>query len=242
MRLAVVAPVSPGRRIVGAEAGTDHGHGPLARLAGRRPLGRLHRFTLLCRFAADSAFRLPGDRLLLQGGLLVRNRWFFLGNSRLLLDDRWLRGRDGRLLLDDGRFVVRRGRLLLGGRGLVLRNRWFCLGGGRLLFDDGGLSSVAADFSSTAGGLSCAIAGLSSAGAAFSSTEAALSSAAGGFSSLAAAGCSCAGTEGCAAAGPGLSVADVCASACALITINNTQHSTPARSATAVDRADKRMD
>jgi hypothetical protein len=36
-------------------------------------------------------------------------------------------------------------------------------------------------------------------------------------------------------------VADVCASACALI-IMNKQHSTPARPATAVETTDKRMD
>jgi hypothetical protein len=62
------------------------------------------------------------------------------------------------------------------------------------------------------------------------------------LSSVAAAGFSSAVTEGCAAVGPGLSVVDVCASACALITINKTQHSTPARAAAAVDKADKRMD
>jgi len=59
MRLAVVAPVSLGRRIVGAEVGAEHGHGPLARLldclARLHRLGRLHRLTQLCRFAGDSA-------------------------------------------------------------------------------------------------------------------------------------------------------------------------------------------
>ena len=76
IRLAVVAPVSPGRRIVGAEAGAEHDQGPLARLLGclgrLHRLGSLHRFTVLCRFAADSAFWLPGGGLLLQGGLRAR--------------------------------------------------------------------------------------------------------------------------------------------------------------------------
>ena len=101
---------------------------------------------------------------------------------------------------------------------------------------------MAADFSSTAAGLSCAMAAFSSAGAGFCSTMAGLSSAAGGFSSAAAAGFSCAGTAACAAVGPGLSVAEFCASACGLIAINKTQQSTPARSAAAVDKADKRME
>ena len=111
IRLAVVAPVSPGRRIVGAEAGAEHDQGPLARLVGclgrLHRLGSLHRLTVLCRFAADSAFWLPGGGLLLQGGLPVRNRWFLLARGRLLLDNRGLHVRDGRRLLDDGRLVVR---------------------------------------------------------------------------------------------------------------------------------------
>jgi hypothetical protein len=72
MRQAVVTPVSLGRRIVGAELGAEHGHGPLARLAGCR--GRLHRFRALCGFATERAFWSLGGRLLYQRGILVRNR------------------------------------------------------------------------------------------------------------------------------------------------------------------------
>ena len=264
MRLAVVAPVSPGRRIVGAEAGADHDQGPLARLAGclGMPLAGctgllgsalLLRTALSDGLAADFCFT-AGFLCATAGfspagagfcsttaGFAVRDGRLRRRGRRRILRDSWFRFGRGWLLLDDGRLVGRAGRLLLDAAGLscVTLVR---LGGAGFCSTMAGLSSVAAGFSSTAAGLSCATTGFSSAGAGFCSAMAGLSSAAGGFSSAAAAGFSCAGAEGCAAAGLGLSVAGVCASAWALITINKTQHSTPARAATAVDRTDKRMD
>src|SRR5258708_154178 len=69
----------------------------------------------------DCRFLLRGGRLLLDdGGLLVRNRRFFLHSRGLILRDRWFLFCGRRLLLDDGGLLVRGSRLPFCGRRLFL--------------------------------------------------------------------------------------------------------------------------
>ena len=234
-RLAVVAPVSLGRRIVGAEVGAEHDQGPLARLVGC--LGWLHACSGLagCTGLAGCADLLCSAPLLrtalfdclatdfcFKAGFSCATAGFSSAGAGFCSTTAGFASGTVGFCSTMAGLSSAAADFSSTAAGLSCATIGFASAGAGAGFCStmAGLASVAADFSSTAAGLSCAIAGFSSAiagfsaaGAGFSSTVAGLSSAADGFSSAAAAGVSCAGTEGCAAVGLGLSVADVCASA-----------------------------